>query len=50
MIKAREVFIKLYDKENFYDGIPFGRGFQGTTPTIGSLDVKQVANSDYFFC
>ena len=50
MVKAREVFIKLYDKENFYDGIPFGRGFQGTTPTIGSLDVKQVANSDYFFC
>jgi len=40
----------MYNKENFYESIPFGKGFNGTQPTIGNLDVKQVVNSNYFFC
>ena len=47
---SREVFISIYDKEDYYEEIPFGRGYTGNKPLIGGLDVKQVANSDYFFC
>jgi len=47
---TRTTFVDMYDKENFYESIPFGKGFNGTQPTIGNLDVKQVVNSNYFFC
>jgi len=50
MIDTRDKFIQMYDVENFYDAIPFGKGFTGDVPSIGTLDVKEVANSDYFFC
>jgi len=50
MVKTREKFVKIYDKENFYDTIPFGKGFTGAVPTIGKLSIKDVADSTYFFC
>jgi DNA-directed RNA polymerase len=50
MIEARDKFVKIYDKENFYDSIPFGRGYEGEQPTIGALNVNGVIESDYFFC
>jgi len=50
MIEARDKFVKIYDKENFYDSIPFGRGYEGEQPTIGALNIKEVIQSDYFFC
>ena len=50
MITTREKFVTLYDKTNFYDSIPFGKGFAGPTPTIGTLEVTDVNTSDYFFC
>jgi len=50
MVSAREVFTTMYDKENFYETIPFGRGYEGEQPNLGTLDIKEVVNSDYFFC
>lgn len=50
MAKTREVFISMYDKENFYDSIPFGRGCKSDPPVVGSLDIKEIQNSEYFFC
>jgi len=50
MVLTREKFVHMYDKENFYNGIPFGYGYMGDVPTIGTLDVTRVADSDYFFC
>jgi len=50
MVKTRQKFVSIYDKENFYDTIPFGKGFEGVVPTIGKLSIKDVADSTYFFC
>jgi DNA-directed RNA polymerase len=50
MEDSREVFVEMYDKENFYNTIPFGRGYKGEQPNIGSLDITEVVGSDYFFC
>jgi DNA-directed RNA polymerase len=50
MEETRNQFVKIYDKENFYESIEFGKGFNGTQPSIGNLDIKQVVNSNYFFC
>ena len=50
MVEARDKFVKIYDKENFYDSIPFGRGYEGEQPTIGALNINEVVQSDYFFC
>lgn len=50
MERTREVFISMYDKENFYDTIPFGRGYKGDPPEVGSLEVKEIIDSEYFFC
>ena len=50
MVIARDVFIDMYDKENFYDTITFGRGYKGKQPLIGGLNINEVSNSDYFFC
>lgn len=50
MNNTRQEFVSMYDKENFYDSIPFGKGYPGAVPTIGTLDIKGVTDSDYFFC
>ena len=50
MTTTRKEFVKIYDKENFYDSIPFGRGYNGDVPTIGTLSITEVKESDYFFC
>jgi len=50
MNKTRNEFVSIYDTENFYDSIPFGRDYPGVVPTIGTLDIKGVQDSDYFFC
>jgi len=50
MVETRKTFIKIYDKENFYETIPFGKGFTGQQPTIGTLNIKSVQDSNYFFC
>jgi len=50
MNKTREKFVSIYDTENFYDSIPFGKNYQGIVPTIGTLEIKDVRDSDYFFC
>jgi len=50
MEKTRVSFIDMYDKENFYEEISFGKGFNGNQPTIGNLSIKEVVNSNYFFC
>ena len=50
MVETRKKFVSMYDTENFYNGIPFGKGYQGVVPTIGTLDIKGVLESDYFFC
>jgi len=50
MVETRKKFVSMYDTENFYDGIPFGKDYQGDVPTIGTLDIKGVLESDYFFC
>ena len=47
---TRDTFVSMYDKENFYEGIPFGKGFNGRQPRIGTLDIQGVINSNYFFC
>jgi len=50
MTTTRKEFVEIYDKENFYDSIPFGRGYSGDVPTIGTLNITKVKESDYFFC
>jgi DNA-directed RNA polymerase len=50
MNKTRDEFVSIYDTENFYDSIPFGKDYPGVVPTIGTLDIKGVQDSDYFFC
>ena len=50
MTTTRKEFVEIYDKENFYDSIPFGRGYNGDVPTIGTLNITEVKESDYFFC
>ena len=50
MSTTREQFVDMYDKENFYDVIPFGKGYNGEVPTIGTLNIQEVNDSNYFFC
>ena len=50
MINTRQEFVSMYDTNNFYDSIPFGKNYQGIVPTIGTLAIKGVLESDYFFC
>ena len=50
--KTKDVFIKMYDHDNYFDVIR-----QNLTnnednikqPLLGELDIKEVTNSDYFF-
>jgi hypothetical protein len=50
MTLTRDKFVEMYDKENFYETIEFGKGFNGRQPTIGSLEINGVKDSNYFFC
>ena len=50
MEETRRTFVSMYDKENFYEGISFGKGFTGRQPKIGNLEIKGVTDSNYFFC
>jgi DNA-directed RNA polymerase len=50
MTNTRQTFVSMYDTDNFYDSIPFGKRYPGIVPTIGTLDIKGVLESDYFFC
>lgn len=48
-------FIAQYDIDNFFDIlerllVPEDKQVTVTQPALGSLDVKQVSDSDYFFC
>ena len=49
---TKQVFIRMYDYDNYFEVI---RNFitdaedDVEQPTLGSLDIKEIENSDYFF-
>lgn len=47
---TRNTFVGIYDVDNFYESIPFGKSDAIEQPRIGELNIKEVVNSDYFFC
>jgi len=52
---TREIFVAMYDVDNFYNYIEDNIlsdlfGFDIEQPKIGDLDIREVFNSDYFFC
>jgi DNA-directed RNA polymerase len=50
---TKEVFIKMYDKDNYYEVIEASilNTYEGFVerPELGSLDINEVRKSDYFF-
>jgi DNA-directed RNA polymerase len=50
MSVTRDRFVDIYNVDNFYETIAFGKGCEDAAPSIGSLDIQQVKESDYFFC
>ena len=51
---TKEKFIELYDVDNFYDRIENEiitdtNGLDVEQPERGSLEIKEIENSDYFF-
>ena len=50
MLTTRDAFVSMYDKENFFESIPFGKGIIARQPDIGKLKISEVIESDYFFC
>ena len=47
---TRDKFVDIYDVDNFYDSIEFGKYYRGEVPTIGTLKIEEVKDSNYFFC
>ena len=55
LILTKSKFIEMYDVSNFYDYIAEEivtdhRELDIEQPTKGELDIKEIVNSDYFFC
>lgn len=46
---TKQVFIKMYDHRNYFDHIADRFEVDLKQPTLGTLDIKGVVNSDYFF-
>ena len=46
----REAFVQLYDNKNPLAEFLWDAGGIGSTPPRGNLDIKQVLDSEFFFC
>lgn len=46
---TKEVFIDMYDHENYYDDISMRLKSQAIQPELGTLDIQGINKSDYFF-
>ena len=52
---TRNVFVNMYDKQDYFNDILENilsntEGFDRDIPVAGNLDIKQVNESEYFFC
>ena len=50
--KTKQVFIEMYDYDNYFDVIRnnlTNNEDDVEQPALGSLDIREIKNSDYFF-